>query len=405
MSTGLSGTLTLLSNILHCANAQIFDMSLPSLSGLDLGSSSSVDGSTFFKTSDSFSATIAPLPQFVTLLAGSGIRGPMYFSSLCLDQRGVILGRGKQFTVFKDWTVLKGKNTVKGNIGIMDDVVIKRVNADLVSHPSASIELEHRRKGHLRTLRLEVLALSHQSVQIHPNITKCLFWGFDYPTRDRRMALPVLGMEKALGSLEDLLKHPNDYGADDVSFAVRYQLCLDVLEGLVCLHDAQFVHGDVKPANVLIFRSDDPLVPFVAKLNDFGLCTALQEDVAESYGAYGGTRGWLAPELMEDHKMTRPFHKELLYKCDVFAFGLLAFSVLFSSGDSPYEQAEWPRDPVETALRVLKSQSAGKGLVPDLTSKLKDLISTSLDADPENRPILHRDLLAINIPQFHDWYI
>lgn len=375
------------------------------LSGLNLDRSSSVDTSAFFKASGSFQPLLATLPRFVTVLAKSGIRGPIHLSNPCLDQGGLIVDRGKQFTVFKDWAFLRGKSTVIGNIAIMDDVVFKRVNADLFAQPLAPIALDHRRKGHLRTLWLEILALSHQSVQVHPNIVKCRAWGFDYPTRDRRMALPVLLVEKALGSLEDLLKHPKDYGADDISLAIRHQLCLDVLEGLICLHKAQFVHGDIKPANVLVFRNDDPLVPFTAKLNDFGSCLALQEDVCDSYDSYGGTRGWLAPELMEDHRTDTPFHKKLLYKCDVFTFGLLVLSVFFGCGDSPDKQAEWSTDPlIERALRILQSQPPSSGLVPGLTKKLGTLISTSLDTDPDKRPTLHRDLLAVDSPYFHAWY-
>ncbi|CAF9904671.1 hypothetical protein IMSHALPRED_000139 [Imshaugia aleurites] len=367
-------------------------MDWASVSGLNLDRSSSVDVSAIFKTSGSFQPSMVTLPQFVTLLAGSGIRGPHHLSGICLDQRGWFLSQGKQFTVFED------------HAGIMDGTVFKRVNADLIAQPLASIALDHRRKDHLRTLWLELLALSNQSVQAHANITKCLGWGFDYPTRDRKMAVPVLFMEKALCSLQDLLQHPKDHGADDISFAIRHQLCLDVLEGLICLHKTKFVHGDIKPANILIFRNDDPLVPFVAKLNDFGMCIPLQEDVRESYKSYGGTRGWLAPELMKDHGTSDFFHKALLYKCDVFAFGLLVLSVLFGSGDSPFEQDLLSKDfLVGKALHILESQPLSSGLVPNLTSKLETLMSTSLDADPNKRPTLHRDMLAISSPEFQAW--
>ena len=364
------------------------------VSGLNLGVSSSVDISALIKPSASFQPPMVTLPQFVMLLARSGIRGPHHLSGLCLDQRGGFLSQGKQFTVFEDQT------------GCMNSIVMKRINADLIAQPLATTALDHRRNVHLRTLWLELLALSHHSVQMHPNITKCLLWGFDYPNRDRKMAVPVLFMEKAVCSLQDLLERPKDYGADDVSFATRHQLCLDILEGLICLHKAKYIHGDIKPANVLIFRNNDPLVPFVAKLNDFGMCIPLQEDVRESYESYGGTRGWLAPELVQDHGTDEYIHKGLLYKCDVFAFGLLVLSVFFGSGGSLFEQDLLSTGfLVEEALHILESQSSGLGFVPGLTSKLETLIFTSLDADPHKRPTLHRDLLATSSPQFHAWYV
>lgn len=363
-------------------------MAWASVAGLNLDRSSSVGVSALVKTSGSFQPPLVTLPQFVTLLARSGIRGPHHLSGLSLDQRGGFLSQGKQFTVFEDHT------------GFMDGMVMKRINADLIAQPLASTALDHRRKVHLRILWLELLALSHQSVQTHANITKCLLWGFDYPNRDRKMALPVLFMEKALCSLQDLLKRPN------VSFGIRHQLCLDVLEGLICLHKAKFVHGDIKPANVLVFKNNDPLVPFVAKLNDFGMCIPLQEDVRESYESYGGTPDWLAPELLHDHGTDGSIRKGLLYKCDVFAFGLLVLSVLFGSGDRPFEQDLLSTETlVEKALNIIGGQPSGLDLVPGLTLKLETLISTSLDADPDKRPTLHRDLLANSSPEFHVWYV
>lgn len=337
---------------------------------------------------------MAILPQIVILLEMSGIRGPIHISSLCLDQRGKIIGRGGQFTVFVD------------KLGVFDDtrIVMKRVNANLIVQPLTSTALDYHHKSRLRTLWLELLAQSHPSVQVHANIVKILLWGFDHPTHDRRMALPILFMEKALCSLQDLLVRPKEYGVKVISFATRHQLSLDVLEGLICLHKAGFVHGDIKPANVLIFENNDPLVPFVAKLNDFGMCIPMQEDFRESYESYGGTDGWRAPELEPDHKTNAAFHKELLYKCDVFAFGLLVLSVFCLSGEIPFEQDELSTDfLVEKALHVLKSQSLGSDLVPVMTSKLEGLISTSLNADPNKRPTLDRKLLAISSPGYNAW--
>ena len=334
------------------------------------------------------------LPQFVTLLAASGIRGPYHVFGTCLDQRGKVIGRGSQFTVFVDkFSVLD--NTL---------MVIKRVNAALIKEPLTTTQIDHRRKSHLRTMCLEVLALSHPSVQAHANIIEVLFWGLDYPTRDRKMALPFLVMEKALCSLQDLLECPQDYGVDHVPISVRYQLCLDVLEGLVCLHQAQIVHGDIKPANILVFANNDPLVPFIAKLNDLGLCLPLQEDVPESYGSYGGTPGWCAPELEPNPNANGCFRKDLLYKLDVFAFGLLVLSVLYCSGKNPFMQDELFTDGlVEKALGLCKGQPSESDIVPHLFSTVETLISTSLDADPCKRPHLHRDLLAIDNPEYNVW--
>ena len=345
------------------------------LSDLDLGESSSIDLLASFKASGIPLQPMTTLPQFVTLLARSRIRGPHHISGLCLDHRGEQLGRGTQFTVFKDRTPF------------LTNVVMKRINADLVVHP---LELDDQRKGHLRTLWLELLALSHQAVQEHPNITKVLAWGFDYPSGNRQAALPILFMEQALCSLEDLLEDPGAYHDDKISVTIRYQLCLDVLEGLVCLHEAGFIHGDLKPANILIFTNDDSLVPFVAKLNDFGLCIALQQDTPVSYEAYVGTPGWRAPEIMENSR--EKVHGTLLYKCDIFALGLLVL-VVFCSSDGNLFEWNGPSPDVETALLILKNRTADLGVDPISSFKLEAFVRRCLDADPTQRPNLHRNLL------------
>lgn len=378
-------------HILLYVDASRLDMEEPSLTGLNININSS-DQLSFLTD---FQASVPILPQFVTLLAASGIRGPYHVFGTCLDQRGKIIGRGSQFTVFED------KFSALDNTRI----VFKRVNANIIAQPLTTPEIDHRRNSHLHTMRLELLALSHPSVQAHANIIEVLFWGLDYPTSDRKMALPFLVMEKALCSLRDLLERPQDYGVDQVSFTVRYLLCLDILEGLACLHQAKIVHGDIKPANILVFANNDPLVPFVAKLNDLGMCIHLQEDELKSYESYRGTPGWRAPELEPTLRENGCFRNDLLYKCDVFAFGLLVSSVLFCSGEKPFEQDQLSRDGlVKKALGLSKGQLSESNVVPRLISRLEKLISASLDADPGKRPILHRDLLAIDSPEYNVWY-
>ena len=369
-------------------------MNIDCLAGLNLGDSSSIDPLTLCKASGPNQSPLTTLPEFVTLLAKSGIRGPHHLSGLCLDRRGRVLNGGKQFTVFVDKTQ------------VLDGLVIKRINADLIDRPLLSLDLEDRRKNHLKTLWLEILALSHRPIQAHRNITKVHGWGFDYPTRDRKMALPVLFMERALCSLEDLLQRPDVYGIPDLSFAHRYHLCLDVLEGLICLHKAEIIHGDIKPANVLVFTTSDPDVPVVAKLNDFGMCIPLQQDNNVRYEHYMGTPKWLAPELREAHEASGTVHKNLLYKCEVFTFGLLVLSVFFASGNAPLNQdASSTKSDKELALQYLKEQTTGSSLDDHLMLKLHTLILHTLDADPNGRNELHRDMLATKSHEFNAWYI
>ncbi|KAL8730478.1 MAG: hypothetical protein Q9166_004042 [cf. Caloplaca sp. 2 TL-2023] len=284
----------------------------------------------------------------------------------------------------------------------MDDVVMKRVHRELLSDKPSSKEMEDRRRGHLRTIELEILALSHAPIRDHPNIVKVRSWGFDYPTRDRRMALPVLFMEKASGSLLDLLQNLGSHGLERVPMKTRYQLSMDILEGLICLHKENIVHGDVKPANVLVFRQQNPVVLFTAKISDFGMCVSLEEQSSISYGSYQGTPGWLAPEILRYRKNRgKTIGDVTLSKCDVFSFGLLVLSVVFLTGGPPLKYDVQIEDSAIAAACDLLHKSGGTQ-APNLAfgTKMRGFVRSTLEIDPSKRSSLDRHLLAYDCPAF-----
>lgn len=337
---------------------------------------------------------LTTLPQFTLTLARSGLRGPFHLDGLCLDQRGQWVGEGGQFTVFVDRTK------------VLDGVVMKRVRPELVSNQPSFSKIDDRRKGYLRTIELEILALSHAPIRDHPNIVNIHAWGFDYPTRDRRMALPVLFMERASGSLDELLQNSDSFNRPTILPEVRYQLCLDVLEGLICLHNEQFVHGDVKPANILIFEQQNPDVPFIAKISDFGMCLSLDTELSVSYDSYHGTTDWLAPELVRFHALRTENDDVTLSKCDVFSYGLLVLSVLCCSGQAPFKYDAFnQRSAIAAAEHLLEDAAGIQRFDSALTSKTKIFIHSVLEADPSKRSDLDRHLLAFDCPAFHCWFV
>lgn len=80
------------------------------------------------------------------------------------------------------------------------------------------------------------------------------------------------------------------------------RLCFDSLcKAVIFLHRHDIVHGDIKPANVLLF-------PNSYKLSDFGHST-----LPEGRIKYGGTSSYLAPEVWDGKGYHRP--------ADLWAFG------------------------------------------------------------------------------------
>ncbi|MEW2576276.1 serine/threonine-protein kinase [Streptomyces syringium] len=134
----------------------------------------------------------------------------------------------------------------------------------------------------------------------------------------------VLVMERAAHSLRDLL-------ATDADEAEGARLITEICEGLAHLHRSGWVHGDLKPDNVLIMADGS------AKLSDFGLVTELTGTRGtHGYGPPMGTFDYLPPErwkapLGEHGVQVRP-------SVDIWALGIMIHE-MFTSGASPFPGA------------------------------------------------------------------
>ncbi|HEV8548743.1 MAG TPA: protein kinase, partial [Polyangiaceae bacterium] len=126
----------------------------------------------------------------------------------------------------------------------------------------------------------------------------------------------------------------------------------DIGRALGDLHAAGLAHGDVKPANILLER-DDGGAPRRARLVDFGLATEGTEVVPR-----GGTRRYLAPELLEAAGDARAR--------DLYAFGLVLAEIL----SEEFRHAERPAElsatvlPGELGARVAVLLSPAPGARP-----------------------------------------
>ena len=80
------------------------------------------------------------------------------------------------------------------------------------------------------------------------------------------------------------------------------------------------VHGDIKPANILIF--DDRILHQVAKVIDFGYSTWLGDPDAIVFMPLSAH--WTAPEWHH-----RGFSRTDAFKMDIYSFGLLCLWLLF----------------------------------------------------------------------------
>ncbi|MFI8949310.1 serine/threonine protein kinase [Streptomyces sp. NPDC053750] len=140
----------------------------------------------------------------------------------------------------------------------------------------------------------------------------------DDPAHPRLDGATVLVLERAEGSLSGLLAgSPRPPGGP----ALLAQVCA----GLAQLHRAGWVHGDLKPANVLLMADGS------ARLADFNMAAELEG--THAYTPAFSTPDYTPPELLwseigERGRRIRP-------SADVWAFGVLAHLVLTGSFPLP----------------------------------------------------------------------
>jgi tetratricopeptide (TPR) repeat protein len=109
-----------------------------------------------------------------------------------------------------------------------------------------------------------------------------------------------------------------------VPLATALRVAEDLAAALSAIHAQRIVHGDVKPANVVLRNRDGS-----ACLLDFGLARSLTATTGTATGV-AGTPLYMAPELIAGRRADM--------RADVYSFGVTMFETL--TGTVPHEDAE-----------------------------------------------------------------
>ncbi|WP_214403295.1 serine/threonine-protein kinase [Pseudonocardia lacus] len=143
--------------------------------------------------------------------------------------------------------------------------------------------------------------------------------------------------------------------------AVR-RVGLHVARALDHVHQAGYIHRDVKPANVLL--GDDGR----ARLADFGIARAVDGTAVTTTGCIVGTAAYLAPEQVRGERVGPP--------ADVFALGLVMLEALTG-------RREYPGRAMESAVaRLHRVPTIPAGLPGGLTRLLAAMTSPDTAARP-----------------------
>ncbi|MGA5894076.1 serine/threonine protein kinase [Streptomyces venetus] len=220
-----------------------------------------------------------------------------------------------------------------------------------------------RRLSHLRDLIEREVELYRRLR--HPRLVRMYeTLTVDDPDRPELDGATVLVLERAEGSLSALLAATP---RPEAGPALLAQIC----EGLAQLHEAGWVHGDLKPANVLLMADGS------VRLADFNMAAELEG--THAYTPAFSTPDYTPPELLwteigERGRRIRP-------SADVWAFGVLAHLVLTDTFPLPGATPTARRDAAAAYARGTDELR----LSPELPEEWRQIASACLTRTHEDR--------------------
>ncbi len=282
-------------------------------------------------TTQEFGETIPASEVNLDFLSQSGVVGSLGRISTFAVKR--VIGRGGM------GIVLQGFDS-----SLHRDVAIKVLDPQLASNDVA-------RQRFCREARAAA-AMSHDNLVTVFQVDE-----------DAKSGLPFIVMQLVAGeSLEQKLKR---VGKLSVVEAVR--LGMQCAAGLASSHAAGLIHRDIKPGNILLEAGTDK-----AKLTDFGLARAAEDDKLTRTGFVAGTPLYMAPEQARGD--------EIDARADLFSLGSVLYEAL--AGKPPFEG----RTPLAVLRRVAdEAHTPLSTYNPSVPEWLEDAIDRLLAKYPAER--------------------
>jgi HD-like signal output (HDOD) protein len=137
-----------------------------------------------------------------------------------------------------------------------------------------------------------------------------------------------------------------------------------ILAGMAHVHASGLLHGDIKPANILIGANNIP------RVTDFGIARPVRTAARETVSC--GTVQYTAPECLSEGRAD--------YRSDVFALGLLFHEML--TGKPVYEAANEYSVIYRILNEIPPSPSASN---PRIDRRLDDIVLKALQREPDRR--------------------
>lgn len=167
----------------------------------------------------------------------------------------------------------------------------------------------------------------------------------------------------------DLDRWAMERGGPPLARDVAMELLGQVFVGIGAMHESGVIHGDIKPANILVSEAMEAIVV------DLGLSRRME--APEDARPLTGTPGFVAPELIRRDEVD----PALASKVDVYALGVTTYWLL--TGRSPWGDGT----PMDVLTRQVEgSLVAPSGVGPELPTAVDEPILSALALAPRARP-------------------
>ncbi|KAL8997290.1 MAG: hypothetical protein Q9169_003382 [Polycauliona sp. 2 TL-2023] len=344
--------------------------------------------------------------NYMNFLAEHKHEVPVFSSvSDCVDKDCDKIGSGATFSVYKgSWG--EGRAAFKY---LKDDIIPQIAERQDVTFAADDWQGTRRKREYesaMKSLMFEIKLMAKRPLSHHRNIIRLLGISWDEDEEVEQPTLkdpirPVLIVELAWEDYPDLASYASYQPGRSRCLTAEeaVSIAADVADGLAALHSFGVVHGDLKPANVLLFLDvENPMesVPgenrnprLVAKIGDFGYSgTVSSEDDVR-----GGTRFWNAPECLDSCDDKEMKESATHQSRDIYSFGLLLV-YLWTDGGSPFDRIATDLAAVDRAklddrvsdhCRTLVRQSKFSKVMEEVAVAVESVARDTLYLDPRLR--------------------